>query len=103
MVPPDEGVESFRYKEDEETPLPILHLGSCGITVMEADIATLHSEGIVVDDDKKPTPENFMQSDDVFPTLSSLTFVFRGVNPWRQSGDLPVRRAKLMMNTNPSI
>ena len=68
MVPPEEGVYRFRYKEDEETPLPILPSGSRGITVMEGDISTLRCEGMVVDDDKKPAPGIFMQSDDILPT-----------------------------------
>ena len=46
----------FRYKEDEETPLPILPSGSRGITVTEADISTLRREGIAVYDDKKLLP-----------------------------------------------
>ena len=103
MVPPEEGVDRFRDKEDEETPLPSLPSVSRGITVTEADIAIICSEGIAVNDNNKPAPENFMQSDDVFPTPSSLTFGFHGVNPWRQSGNFPVERAKLKMTPNPRI
>ena len=44
-----------------------------------------------------------MQSDDVFPTPSSLTFVFHGVDPWRQSCNFPVGRAKLNMTPNPRM
>ena len=68
MVPPDEGVDRFRDKEDEDTPLLILPSGSCGITVMEADIFTLCHEGIEIDDDTDPDPDKSMQSDDVLPT-----------------------------------
>ena len=56
----------------------------------KADIATLLREGIEVDDDNDSDPENVMQSDDVLPHLSSLTFGFHGVNTWRQSGNLPI-------------
>ena len=66
-------------KEDEETPLPIIPSGSRGITVTKAYIAMLRCEGIAVDDDNDPAPENFMQSYDVLPTPSSLTFAFRGI------------------------
>ena len=45
----------------------------------EADIATILHEVIVVDEDNKPAPENAMQSDDVLPTPSSLTFGFHDV------------------------
>ena len=103
VVPPEEGVDRFRDKEDEDTPLPTLLSCSLTITVMEADIATLRRAGIAVDDENYPVPENFMQYDDVFPTPSSLTFVFHGVDPWRQSGDFPVGRAKLKMTSIPRI
>ena len=43
-VPPEEGVDRFRDKEEKETPLPILPPGSHGIPVTEADISTLLSE-----------------------------------------------------------
>ena len=65
MVPPEEGVDKFRYKEEEETPLHILPSGSRGITVTKDDIATLHSERIAVYYDNDPAAENFMHSDDV--------------------------------------
>ena len=70
---------------------------------MEADIYTLHREGIAVNDDNDPSPENVMQSDYVFPTPSPLTFRFHGVNPWRHSGKFPVRRAKPNMTPIPRI
>ena len=41
VVPPEEGVDRFRDKENEEIPLPILPSGSSVITVTEADISTL--------------------------------------------------------------
>ena len=44
-----------------------------------------------------------MQSDDVLPTPSSLTFEFHGINYWRQSGNFPVGRARLKITPNPSI
>ena len=56
---------------------------------MEADIDTVLREGIEANYDNKPDPENVMQSDDVLPTPSSLTFGFHGVNPWYQSGNFP--------------
>ena len=82
-------MDRFRDKENEEIPLPILPSGSSGITVKEAYIATLCHEGIAVDDDNNLTPENIMQSDDVLPKPSSLTFGFHSVNPWHQSGNFP--------------
>ena len=69
VVPPEEGVYRFRYKEDEETPLPIIPSGSCGITVTKADIDTLCCEGIAVNNDNDPAPENVMKSDDVLTNL----------------------------------
>ena len=60
MVLPEEGVERFRYKENEETILPILPSYSHGVTVTEADIAKLRCEGIAVDDNNKPSSENSM-------------------------------------------
>ena len=44
-----------------------------------------------------------MQSDDVLTNPSSLPFVFHGVDPWRQSGNFPIGRAKLKMNLIPRI
>ena len=85
MVPTEEGVDRFRYKEDEETPLPTLPPGSRGITAAEADISTLRCQVISVNGDNNPAPENFIQSDYALPTPSSLTFGFRGIYPWRQS------------------
>ena len=66
-----------------------------GITVIESKISTLRSEEIAVDDNNDPAPENLMQSDDVFPTASIITFGFHDVYPWRQSGNLPFGRPKL--------
>ena len=103
VVPPEDGIDMFIYKEDKETPLPILPSGSCGITVMEADISTIHLEGIAVNDNNKPAPENIMQYDDVLPTFSSLTFVFHVINTWHPSEKFPVVRAKLKMNPIPRI
>ena len=85
VVPPEEGVDRFRDKEDEDAPLPILPSGSCGITMTEADIATICLEGISVDEDKNPALYNIMQSDDVLPTPSSLTIdVDPQLDFWRQ-------------------
>ena len=70
---------------------------------MEYEISTLSCEGIAVDDENEPAPENVMQSDDVLPTPSSLTFVFHGIDTWRQSEKLPVGRAKLKMTLIPRI
>ena len=55
VVPPEERIDRFRDKEDEETPLSILPSGSHGITVTEADIATLCCEGVAVGDGNKKT------------------------------------------------
>ena len=76
MVPPEEGKYRLRDNDDEETSLPILPSGSCGITLTESDIATLHREGITFDGNNDPYPENFMNSDDVLPPPLSLTFGF---------------------------
>jgi len=73
VVPPEEGVDRFRDKEEEETLLPILPPGSRGITVTEADITILYREGVAFDDNNDPAPDNFMQSDGVLPNPSSLT------------------------------
>ena len=70
---------------------------------MEADIAMIYREVIAFDDDNSPTPENFMRSDDILPTPSSLTFGFHGVDTWLKSGDLPVGRDKPKMTPNPRI
>ena len=70
---------------------------------MEADIFTLRREGIGVDDDNEPSPDNVMQSDDVLPPSSSLTFGFHGVDTWRQSVNLLVGRYKLKINPIPRI
>ena len=43
VLPSKEGVGKSRYKKDEETPLLIFPSGSRGITVTQADIATLRS------------------------------------------------------------
>ena len=56
-----------------------------------------------VDDNNKTDPENVMQSDDILPTPSSLTFVFHGVDPWCQGGNFPVGRDKLKMTPIPRI
>ena len=52
VFPPEEGVDRFRKKEDEETPLPILPSGSHGITATGAYIFTLSRKVIAVDDNK---------------------------------------------------
>ena len=84
------SIYQFIYKEDKETPLPVLPEGSCGIPVTEADIYTLYCEVILVNYDNNPAPDNFMQSYDVFLKPSSLTFGFHGVDHWRQSGKFPL-------------
>ena len=60
VVTPENGVCRFRDEEEKETPLPILPSGSRGITVTESDITTLRHEGIAVDDDNSPAPDNVM-------------------------------------------
>ena len=69
----------------------------------ESDISTLRRERVTVDDNNNPAPENFMHSDDVFPTPSSLTCVFHGVYHWRRSGNFPVGSSKLKVTPNPRI
>ena len=91
------GVDRSRDKEYKDIPLLVLPSGCHGITVAEADISTLHFEGIAADDDNYPDPDNVIQSDDILSTPLSLTFGFHVVNPWRQSRNLPVGRAKLKM------
>ena len=83
VFPPEEGVDRFSDKEDEYTPLSILHSGSCRITVAEADISMLHHEVISGTGKNDPAPDNVIQYDYFFPTPSSLTFGFHGVDPWR--------------------
>ena len=56
MVPPEEGVDRFIGKEDEDTPLSILLSGIRGIIVTEADIAMLHREMTAVDGKNPPAP-----------------------------------------------
>ena len=63
----------------------------------------LYHEGKAVDDDNNPAPENFMQSDNILSPPSSLTFGFHGVNPWHQSGNLPVGSSNLKMTLIPNI
>ena len=48
VVPPEEGIDRVRDKEDKETPLPILPSVSHRITVTEADISTLRCEVIAL-------------------------------------------------------
>ena len=86
VVPHEEGVDRFRDKEEEETPLNIIPSGSNEITVKEYCIVTLRCEGTAVDEYNDPTPENAMHYDYVLPTPSSLNFRFHGVDPWCQSG-----------------
>ena len=69
IVPPEKGVDRFRNNEDEDTFLPILSSVSRGITVTEAGICTLWREEVAVDEVNSPTPDNFIQYDDVLPTL----------------------------------
>ena len=57
-VPPEDRVDLFRDKEEEDTPLHILTSGIIDVTVTKDDIATLLHEGIVVDDNNDPAPEN---------------------------------------------
>ena len=49
-------VDGFRDNQDEETPLPILTSGSCGVTVAKDGISTLSCEGIVVEYDNESDP-----------------------------------------------
>ena len=63
----------------------------------------LRREGIKVDDENNPAPENIIQYDYVFTTPTSLTFGFHGIDPWRRSGNLPVWRAKMKITPNPRM
>ena len=94
-MPPENIVDRFRDKEDEETPLSILPSGSRGVTVNEDDIATFHCEGIVVDNDNDTALDNVLHSEDVLPVPKTLNVGFQGINPWRHSGKFPVGKAKL--------
>ena len=58
MLPPEEGVERFIYKEDKDTPLHILPSGSHGVIVTEANISTLCREGITFGYKNDPALEN---------------------------------------------
>ena len=79
VLPPEEGVDRFRDKEYQYTPLPILSSGSRGITVTEAEISTIFCEGIVVNYKNNPSPDNSMQSNYVLPNSSSITFGFNDI------------------------
>ena len=52
----EDGVDRFRYKEDEDTPPHILTSGSRGVSVSKDNIATIRCKGIVVDDYNYPAP-----------------------------------------------
>ena len=69
----------------------------------EAGIYTIRCEGIAVNDNNYSVTENFMQSYDVLPPPLSTNFGSHDVNPWRQSGNLPVGRSKLNMTPIPLI
>ena len=55
-VPPEDRVDRFRDKYDEDTPLPILLYDSRSVTFTKDYISTLPCEGILVGDDKYPAP-----------------------------------------------
>ena len=103
VVPPDEGVDRFRDKEDEDTPLPILPSSISGITVTEDDIDTHRREGVAIYYDNEPAPYNSLQYDYVLPIPSSLTFLFHDVDPRSQSGNSPVGRVRLKITPKPRI
>ena len=69
----------------------------------EADISMLRCDDIEVDDKNNTDTENVIQSYNLLPTLSSLTFEFHGINTWRPGGKLPVGRAKLKTTPIPRI
>ena len=83
--------------------MPILPLGSCEITVTEAEIVTLCLEGLSFYDENDPDPENGMQSDGFLPNPSSLTFGFHVVDPWCWSGNFLVGKARLNLTLIPRI
>ena len=63
----------------------------------------LRCEGIAVNDDYKPAPDNVIQSDDVLPTPLSLIFGFHGVDTLCHSGNFPVGRANMKTAPIPRI
>ena len=99
-MPPEEGVDRFRYKEDEETPLHILLSGSRDFTVSKDNIATICSEGVLIDGDNEPTPENILDSKDVLNAPDTLNLGFEFIYPWRQNGKFPVGKARIKMVSN---
>ena len=99
-MPPEEGVDRFRYKEDEETPLHILLSGSCDVTVSKDNIATICSEGVLIDGENEPTPENILDSKDVLNAPDTLNSGFEFIYPWRQNGNFTVGKARLKMVSN---
>ena len=103
MVLSEEGVDRSIDKEYKDNSLPILPSGSRGINVMEADISMLRREEISVANNNELSPENVMKSDDVLPTPSSLIFRFHGIDPWHQSRNFPIGRARMKMTPNPRI
>ena len=102
-MPPEDGVEGLRGKEDEETPLHILPSGSRGVTATKNDINTLRFEVIMVNNDNEPAPDNVYNSEDVLPAPETVNFGFQGINPWCQSGNSPVGKARLKMVSNISV
>ena len=81
-VPLEDGVDRFREKEDEETPLPILNSGSRIVTFTKDDIVALRLEDIMVEDDNDPDPEKVFHSGDVLPAPKTLNSGFQGIVPW---------------------
>ena len=102
-MPPEEEVDRFRYKKDEEIPLPILTSSCRGVTVTKYDITTLRREGIVVYNDNDPDPEIVVRYKSSLPSPETLNFGFQGIDPWCQSGNLPFGKSKLNMVSNISV
>ena len=99
-MPPEYGVDRFIDEDNEETLLKILPSGSCGITVTKDKIATFRCEGIVVDNDNEPAPENVLNSKDVIYATETLSFGFQGIRPLYQSGKLTIGKKKLKIVSN---
>ena len=84
-MPKEDGVDQFRDTEDEETPISIVTSEICDVTFMEYNISTLRCNGIVVDDDNDPEPENVFNHEKFLPFPETLSFGFQVTGPWRQS------------------
>ena len=97
LVPQEDGVDRFRDKEGKETSLPILPSVSHGVTVKKYDISTLRHEGILIDNDNDPVPENVLHSEDVWPAPKTLNLRFQGIISWHHNRNFPVGKENIKM------